>query len=192
MKWKKGLLIKQGCCKDFLRGLWKSSPKLRQLTLTHWYLLNWNMNVFRLFHSRMEVKLFWVLENFENSIKDIGKISFSIKRTNFWHSVYFLGVGGGVAQNIWGLSMVQNLHSGLSFGLCEGNKKSQARPKSKQFVRCVVSRWLSNAGDHKSKLRSIELQLLTQFFRIKCFLLNVPMSPLVGISLSQQFLKCRF
>lgn len=84
--------------------------------------------------------------------------------------------------------------STLAFHLdsVKGIKKSQARPKSKQFVRCVVSRWLSNAGDRKSKLRSIELQLLTQFFRIKCFLLNVPMSPLVGISLSQQFLKCRF
>lgn len=91
----------------------------------------------------------------------------------------------GVSQNIRGPSMVQNLHSGLSFGLCEGKEKSWARPNPKQFVRCVVSRWLSNAGNHKSKLRSIKLQLLTHSFRIKRFLLIVLMSPLVGINLNQ-------
>lgn len=69
--------------------------------------------------------------------------------------------------------------STLAFHLdsVKGIKKSQARPKSKRFVRYVVSRCLSNAGDHKSKLRSIELQLLTQIFRIKCFLSNVLKRP---------------
>lgn len=93
--------------------------------------------------------------------------------------------GWGVSQNIRGPSMVQNLHSGLLFGLCEGKEKSWARPKPKQFVRCVVSRRLSNAGNHKSKLRSIKLQLPAHSFRIKRFLLIVLMSPLVGINLNQ-------
>lgn len=81
--------------------------------------------------------------------------------------------------------MIRCLHSGLSFGLCEEKEKSWARSKPKQFVRYILSRWLSNAGNHKSKLRFMKLQLLTQFFRIKHFLLNVLISPLVDINLNR-------
>ncbi|XP_045442830.1 suppressor of tumorigenicity 7 protein-like isoform X7 [Pipistrellus kuhlii] len=68
---------------------------------------------------------------------------------------------------------------------CVRGQEPRGRDLSLSDLSRVVSRWLLNAGIHKSERRSVKLQLLTQFPRISCFLLIALMPSLVGINPNQ-------
>lgn len=80
----------------------------------YWHFLNWSINAFRLFHSRPEVKLSWVLDNLENSIKVIGKNSYSTKM----HKLLAFYVFSGGSILLVGNSIYRTPHRKYPVNFC--------------------------------------------------------------------------